>query len=409
MGKLSTCALAAALLLAGTATQTWGQSPPKRMIGTLDVAELCAAVDNQTVELEPVHDTVLYRFHNMLYKAAGVQAADDQEAVNRKMRVFFNAHMPELLCANGFFTPRNGNILKYAVRNGGGNQLIDDVLAEWKPDLDQVDAVDGLTVLDFIEQKMDTYKPEPYWARPFEQDYARFRKAGARHRYELVAAGKALPPVESVTSALAKLESKAQTGDFYSAIRLATIYRNGRILNGPMPPDPAKMRLWLDRAAALATASRDVSDVHWLGMFYGELKEREAELRWYAKAVEFGMPPPKSMIPEGWWESNLELGKAYAQGNGVPRDLERAQWHLDRAGESAWGPGDRAFPLTYRWLGYLAEQRGDLGKAARYYRSGSMAGEFDYLVPGSTMRLSQWFAAKGVPKCGPNIYNNSTC
>lgn len=409
MGKLSTSALAAALLLAGAATSALGQSAPRRMIGTLDVAELCAAVDVQTIELEPVHDSVAYQFQNMLFKAAGVQAADDQEAINRKMRAFFNAHMPELLCANGFFTPKNGNILKYAVRNGGGNPLLDDVLANWKPDLDQVDAADGFTVLDFIEQKMDTYKPDKYRRRAFEADYARFRKAGARHRYELAAAGKPLPPVESVASVLGKLETKAGTGDFYSAIRLATIYRSGRILNGPMPPDPAKMRLWLERAAALATASRDVSDSHWLGMFYGELKERDAELRWYTKAVEFGMPPPKSMIPKGWWESNFELGKAYAQGDGVPRDLERAQWHLERARESAWAPGDSAIPISQRWMGYLAELRGDIDKAARWYRTARYAFATKDDPPSLAKGIEPWLAAKGLPKCGINSDGNKDC
>lgn len=408
MAFRSTCAAAAALVLAGAGVPAAAQDA-RRMIGALDVAELCAAVDNQSVEFEPVHDLVAYQFQNMLFRAAGVQAADSQDTVNRKMRDFFNAHMPELLCANGFFIPKSGNILKYAVRLGGGNPLIDDVLANWKPDLDQVDAADGFTVLDFIEQKMDTYKPDKYRRRAFEGDYAGFRKAGAHHRYEIAASGKPLPPVESVASALGKLEAKAQTGDFFSAIRLATIYRSGRILNGPMPPDPAKMRLWLDRAAALAVADRNVSNAHWLGLFYGELKERDAELRWYGKAVEFGMPPPTSMIPIGWWESNFELGKAYAEGNGVPRDLERAQWHLDRARESAWGPGGNAIAISQRWMGYLAELRGDTEKAARWYRTARYASASKEYPPSLAKGIEPWLAARGLPKCGMNSDGNKDC
>lgn len=398
---LTGCALASLAALPAAA-----QGTPPRMIGTLNVANLCSAVEVQAVELEPVHDTVTYQYQNLLYIAAGVSAADTEEAVNRKIRDFLNAHMPELLCNQVNFTVRNGNLLKLGVARQVDPFLFD-VLEAWKPDLNQVDVADGFTVLDYIEQRGDTYKPGQ--TRTYETLYKRFRAAGALHRFEIAATGKPLPPVESTAQALAKLESKAQAGDFYSAMRLADIYRDGRILNGPIPPSSDRMRLWLERAGALAVAARNVSDAHWLGMTYGSLKDRAAELRWYAKAVELGGTPPKDRPPRGWFEANLELGKAYALGDGVPRNLDLALLHVTRANETAWSPGSGAIPLSQRWMGYVAELRGDRDMAARWYRTARYAAGTNDVPPGSGQSIEKWLAANGLPRCGIDIYGKKDC
>jgi hypothetical protein len=409
MGFGSTRALLGAFLIGIAATPALAQGTPSRMIGSLSVRELCSAVATPSVELEPVHELAHYRYQNMLFRAAGVDPTDVKEVVNQKLRSFMNSHLPEMQCDLFNFNPRNGNILKLAAASLE-SPFIFDALNRWKIDLNQVDPVDGFTVLDAIEQRDDAYKPGR--TRVLKNLYRRFRNAGARHRFEIEATGKALPPVESTAQVMAKLESQVQAGEFFSAMRLADIYADGRILNGPIAPDLDKARLWLERAGALAVSADNdgkTSDAHWVGMAYGALKDRAAELRWYAKAVELAGTPSKERPPIGWYEANFELGKAYALGTGVPRNLDVALVHMTRANEGAWAPGGEAIATSQRWMGYVAELRGDREKAARWYRTARSALGSDGVPPGSGQSFEAWLATNGLPECGPDIYGNKDC
>ncbi|MCM0000408.1 MAG: hypothetical protein NBV68_13570 [Erythrobacter sp.] len=400
--------LAGATVLSLVAASATAQSPAPRMIGGLNVANLCSAVDSQAYELEPIHDSILYQYQTLLYRAAGVQAADPEAAVNEKLRRFINANLSAMKCNMINFNPRHGNILKLGVARQA-DPFIDDVIRNWKVDLNHVDALDGFTMLDYAEQRMDTYKPDKLKTRPFEDIYRRLRKAGAKHRFELAASGAALPQVESAQAVLARLESKAKGGDFFSAIRLASIYQTGRILNGPIAPDPAKMRQWLALAGNLALASRSVSDAHWLGMFHGGINERAAELSWYAKAVELAGNFSKDMPPRGIFDASLELAKAYSQGDGVASNLDLALSHATRANETAWSPGSSAIPVSQRWMGFVYEQRGDIDKAARWYRTARYAFTSKQDPPSVAAGIQPWLTAKGLPKCGVDIYGNKDC
>lgn len=400
--------LAGISVLSLAAASAMAQTPAQPAAGGLNVASLCTAVDSRAYELEPFHDSILYQYQTQLYRAAGVQTADTEAIVNDKVRRFVNANLAAMKCNMINFNPRNGNILKLAVARQV-DPFLDDAIRSWKIDLNHVDALDGFTMLDYAEQRMDAYKPTTLKLRPFEDIYRRLRKAGAKHRFELAASGKALPPVESAQSALAKMESKAQAGDFFLALRLASIYQSGRILNGPIAPDPASMRAWLERAGNIASASRNVSDAHWLGMVYGSINERAAEVRWYTRAVEFAGNFPKEQPPRGIFEASLALAKAYAQGDGVPRNLDMALSHATRANETAWSPGSSAIPVSQRWMGYVHEQRGDIDKAARWYRTARYAFASKEDPPSVAGGIEPWLAAKGLPKCGVDINGNKDC
>jgi hypothetical protein len=378
------------------------------MIGGINVANLCSAVETQAYELDPFHDSIIYQYQTLLYREAGVKPADGEAVVNEKLRRYMNARLPEMQCNLINFNPRNGNLLKLAVARQV-DPFLNDAIRIWKIDLNQVDAIDGFTMLDYAEQRMDTYKPDRLKRRPFENIYGRLRKAGAKHRFEIAANGAALPPVESAQAALAKLESKAKGGDFFSAIRLASIYQTGRILNGPIAPDPAKMRQWLTLAGNLVLASRNVSDAHWLGMFRGGINERAAELSWYAKALELAGNFPKDHPPKGIFDASLELAKAYAQGDGVARNLDVALAHATRANETAWSPGSSAIPVSQRWMGYVYEQRGDIDKAARWYRTGRYDSTSKQDPPSVAAGIGPWLTAKGLPKCCVDIDGQKDC
>jgi tetratricopeptide (TPR) repeat protein len=385
------------------------RAAPPRMIGSLHVGNLCAAVASQTEELEPMHDTIMYQYQTLLYNAAGVVTTDSESVVAQKVGSFINANISELRCNPVDFTPANGNLLKYAIARGA-DPFIDDVLRVWKVGLNHVDPVDGFTVLDYIEQRGDTYKPGT--TSLFEQRYKKFRAAGAKHRLELAKAGATLPPVESVEQALSRLEANALEGNFYSAIRLATIHRDGRLLNGPIQPNPAKARLWLERAEKLALANGNesaTSDAHWVGMFYAALKDRPMELHWYKKAVEAAQRLTQTTERIGWAESNFELGRAYALGEGVPRDLDLALLHMGRSAASPSNNELRGVPHSRRWMGYIHEAKGDLDTAARWYRWARSSYDWNYIVLGFGKSLDAWFAARGLPKCGPDIHGQESC
>jgi hypothetical protein len=152
--------------------------------GKLDVADLCSAVATQTLEYEPFHPTVLYQYQNIIYLAAGVSLSDSQDDINAKVRQTLNQNMPQLLCNQVNFTPRNGNILKLAVARQAG-PFIDDVIYRWKPNLNQIDVTDGRTVLDYIANRNSGLDPNSGFSKTLLLYYERFRAVGAKTRAEL--------------------------------------------------------------------------------------------------------------------------------------------------------------------------------------------------------------------------------
>jgi hypothetical protein len=100
------------------------------------------------------------------------------------MRGWLNANMPRLDCRQFNFTPNGGNILKLAIARQS-TPFIDDILIFWKVDLNQVDAVDGETVLDYIGRLREQAGANEKLVQMYSRYYDRFRKAGARKASEL--------------------------------------------------------------------------------------------------------------------------------------------------------------------------------------------------------------------------------
>jgi hypothetical protein len=142
----------------------------------------CTALDSKALENMPTHDTVLYQYQTMLYEAAGVTPQDSPEVAYERTKVFLNTNAASLVCNIVNFNPRNGNIYKLAVACQADG-FINDALDNWHVDLNQVDATDGKTVLDYITDRRATAGPT--FARILDRYYARFRAAGARHASEL--------------------------------------------------------------------------------------------------------------------------------------------------------------------------------------------------------------------------------
>ncbi len=135
-------------------------------------------------EINPVHPGDRYRFQTILNMASGVMPSDTQEQVYAKIRTFLNRNMPSLLCSQSDFNPNNGNVLKLAVSRQS-NRFIEFVLERWKPNLNQIDAVDGRTVLDYIEFRRTQAGATSTFGVTLDRYYKRFRAAGALHAREI--------------------------------------------------------------------------------------------------------------------------------------------------------------------------------------------------------------------------------
>ena len=147
------------------------------------IRNFCAAVSSPLVELHPVYPSQRYGFESYLAEWALVRPDDPVPEIHRKIGRFLNANMPSLLCNQVNFNPRNGNILKLAVLRQS-NSFIRNVLTDWHVDLNQIDAADGKTVLDYIQDRR-ARAGSTSLSRTMDRYYTSFRAAGARHASEL--------------------------------------------------------------------------------------------------------------------------------------------------------------------------------------------------------------------------------
>jgi hypothetical protein len=152
--------------------------------GNMDFRSFCTAVDSKSFENNPTRDGVLYQYQTMVYDAAGVLPNDSSEVAFQKSKAFMDANAASLVCNLINFNPRSGSILKLAVARQS-NEFIWDAVVNWKLDLNQIDATDGKTVLDYITDRRASAGPT--FARTLDRYYKRFRDGGARHAHELPA------------------------------------------------------------------------------------------------------------------------------------------------------------------------------------------------------------------------------
>jgi hypothetical protein len=148
------------------------------------VRELCATVSSQSGESAPFHSSIRFLYQTIILRESGVISTDTREEIASKVRVWFNANAHRLLCSSFNFLPRNGNILKLAI-SSQSDSFIDDALRRWRVDLNNVDAVDGGTVLDYIDQMRVDAGSNADIIRMYTRYYDRFRAAGALHAREL--------------------------------------------------------------------------------------------------------------------------------------------------------------------------------------------------------------------------------
>lgn len=387
-------AVGAALCSAGIGSEASAQ----RMAGPLHVQNFCAAVQNQTEELEPRHDSILYRYQTLIYDAAGVEPHDNEAAVTLKVGSFLNANMPKLLCEFVDFNPRFGNILKLAVARQS-DPFLRDALRVWKVDLNQVDDADGATVLDYIVRKRTEAGSNKNLVDLYQRLFDQFRRAGAKLRSELEASGQVLSPAEGQKKLIAEIGARAERGDFSAALKLYNAYEGrGDIFGQPVAPDKEAARRWRQRAEQIALAGTSPTDPYWIGISYSSAASPLAAT-WFERAAERGNR-----------DAMYELGRMYAMGESVERDLPRALEWMERAGGLELGGSSLLWAGSINgWLGRKDAQIGWYRLAWQQgVRTAAVPG-FDYAPGPMRSPLNEWFRVNGIDKCGTTIKGDRSC
>jgi hypothetical protein len=146
-----------------------------------DVARLCNEVGDQLQTDEG--DGLTYNYERRLKHAACVQKIDSVELEQEKIRRFWSQNQSRLTCTQLGFSVRKGSLLKLAVERNA-RSFINDAVRRWKVDLNQVDASDGRTVLDYIQDELLKERGTRNEAN-LQRYFDFFRRFGAKLQREL--------------------------------------------------------------------------------------------------------------------------------------------------------------------------------------------------------------------------------
>ncbi|WP_298095920.1 hypothetical protein [Brevundimonas sp.] len=184
-------ALAASLALimaaGGSATPVWAQDVSGFRLEALN--GICSDVRTENYQ----------RYQNKIVEAAGVQSGDTEAERRARTAALFSQFMPH--CEG--FNVRRGNILKYAV-NQNASAFIYAAINDWDADLDQVDAADGRTVLDYVINEIVKNRGTSQEA-VFDLYRAVLVRGGARTRAQAEAEGRTYPGIPSIAELAAQV------------------------------------------------------------------------------------------------------------------------------------------------------------------------------------------------------------
>jgi hypothetical protein len=120
------------------------------------IKNICMTINERTLDDVPFSNN-RYIYQRKILEASCVDIErDNQETINRKVQHMWKTFEPKLICNSLQFDTQNGNLIKYAI-HGFFDDFIDDVIV-CKVNLNMVDKYDGMTVLDYLQSKMDRVK-----------------------------------------------------------------------------------------------------------------------------------------------------------------------------------------------------------------------------------------------------------
>lgn len=148
----------------------------------VDVAKLCPLVANQTTHRDDVLGT-RYAYQQEIYQASCIVPADSPDARREKIREFWRRSGASLTCTQLDFTVKDGHLLKLAVQKNA-QDFVEEAVLDWKVDLNQVDASDHRTVLDFVAAEQ-VRSAGTNRARIYKKYFDLLRENGAKFSREL--------------------------------------------------------------------------------------------------------------------------------------------------------------------------------------------------------------------------------
>ena len=143
---------------------------------------ICMFIDSKEQVSNP-KGRFVFKYQEKLLAAACVNLdMDDEEEIGRKVRAVMKLYEDELICNNIKFDVPNGSLIKFAVNLKFDEFVID--MTHWRVNLNKVDETDGRTVLDYTKDQIIKNKGLPQ-EDVLKRYYDMFKKAGAKHKYEL--------------------------------------------------------------------------------------------------------------------------------------------------------------------------------------------------------------------------------
>lgn len=152
------------------------------------VAELCSAL--MTPEQDTSPNSIGYNYQNILWQLACTTPKKDLTEVGRvKVKRYWNKYKKEIRCpATGRRDTDDLSIAKHAI-DTSGIRFTRELAVVYKVDFNFVDKKDGLTILDFVQVRIDMankHVPKPE-SRLIEDQaiYDAIVKAGGKHKKDL--------------------------------------------------------------------------------------------------------------------------------------------------------------------------------------------------------------------------------
>lgn len=152
------------------------------------VAELCSAL--MTPEQDTSEMSIGYNYQNILWKLACAKPKIDSTQVGReKVRNYWNKYKKDIRCpGQGLSDTDNISVAKHAI-DTSSVRFTRELAIAYKVDFNFVDEKDGMTVLDFVQKRIDQAnrlvpKPEQTLIE-YQAVYDAIVRVGGKHKKDL--------------------------------------------------------------------------------------------------------------------------------------------------------------------------------------------------------------------------------
>jgi|GEM_PF-2888162 len=152
------------------------------------VANLCRTV--RFYERDEAPDSIGYTYHRSLWSmACAVPQVDSKEVGREKVRQMWNKHKKTIRCeVGGGSRSEDLNITKYAI-DSGNHRFTSELVIAYKLDFNFIDKKDGMTLLDFVQDRIELEKrytpPAENRIKDYENLYNAIVKNGGKHAKDL--------------------------------------------------------------------------------------------------------------------------------------------------------------------------------------------------------------------------------